>query len=353
MSTSQKLTKKQKKGLAFRERKSGKRQGCNNELDDMEANAVPAMEDPDLPGGDGAPAEAAGDDRKAKGKAGGDAQGRAGDRKEGKVGSKGKGKAKAEEVSDAVDVVRKAATGQKRKREAEDREEGVKAKEGGENAAEKSSGKKSAKRKKTDGGDKPQPDGKGKPAKQRFILFLGNLKYTTPLSAIQAHFAACDPPPTIRLLTPKSISGGPAQKLKSKGCAFLEFTHRNALQQGLKLHQTLLDGRMINVELTAGGGGKSETRLTKVRERNKALLGQREERIEKEAKEDNSFPNLPSRPQRFSATSGMEHKPVTSRTWAAGNEDDGQTHRGGERHRKKSKMPSKTWGTGVNAIPVG
>lgn len=32
---------------------------------------------------------------------------------------------------------------------------------------------------------------------------------------------------------------------------------------------------MINVELTAGGGGKSGTRLAKVRERNKALLAQR------------------------------------------------------------------------------
>jgi nucleolar protein 6 len=32
---------------------------------------------------------------------------------------------------------------------------------------------------------------------------------------------------------------------------------------------------MINVELTAGGGGKSENRITKVRERNKELFGQR------------------------------------------------------------------------------
>ncbi|KAF8202992.1 hypothetical protein BJ912DRAFT_336336 [Pholiota molesta] len=349
MSTSQKLTKKQKKGLAFRERKTGKRHGTKrNELDDMEANAVPAMEDAGLTGDDGDQAEAAGDDRTAKGKAGGDKEGGEGQRQEGKVGRKGKGKAAPEDVPVAVEAVKKA-TGQKRKREAE--EEG--AAEGGENAAEKGTTKKSTKRKKTDGESKSQPDGKDKPAKQRFILFLGNLKYTTPLSAIQAHFAACDPPPTIRLLTPKSISGGPAQKLKSKGCAFLEFTHRNALQQGLKLHQTMLDGRMINVELTAGGGGKSETRLTKVRERNKALLEQREERVEKEAKEDNSFPNLPSRPQRFSATSGMELKPTTSRTWAVGNEDDGETHRGGVRHHKKSKGPSKTWGTGVNAIPVG
>ena len=82
-----------------------------------------------------------------------------------------------------------------------------------------------------------------------------------------------DPPPTIRLLTRTSASG--SQQSKSKGCAFLEFTHRNALQQALKLHQSTLEGRMINVELTAGGGGKSGTRLAKVRERNKALLVQR------------------------------------------------------------------------------
>jgi nucleolar protein 6 len=84
-----------------------------------------------------------------------------------------------------------------------------------------------------------------------------------------------DPPPTVRLLTPKSspVAGKPSRK--SKGCAFLEFSHRNALQQALKLHQSDLDGRMINVELTAGGGGSSENRLTKLRRRNKELLGQR------------------------------------------------------------------------------
>ena len=30
----------------------------------------------------------------------------------------------------------------------------------------------------------------------------------------------------------------------------------NALQRALKLHQLTLEGRIINVELTAGGGGK-------------------------------------------------------------------------------------------------
>ncbi|KAF8973613.1 hypothetical protein BDZ97DRAFT_1647687 [Flammula alnicola] len=347
MSATQKLTKKQKKGLAFRERKSGKQQR-RDELSAMETNAVPAVEDQDITGHHSDTVEIGGDVRQTKGNAVDDTIGSKGQPKEGKVGGKGKGKAKTEDVPVAVEVVRKAS--KKRKRE----EEAAEAAKGVEGVAEENPTKKSAKRKKVGEETKAKAgESTEKSSKQRFILFLGNLKYTTPLEAIQAHFAACDPPPTVRLLTPKSPSGGPTQKFKSKGCAFLEFTHRNALQQGLKLHQSMLDGRMINVELTAGGGGKSESRLTKVRERNKSLLEQREERIEKEATQDGSFPNLPSKPQRFSATSGLEQKPVTKKTWTVGDVDDGETHRGGERHRKKSKVPGKTWGTGVNAIPVG
>ena len=87
-----------------------------------------------------------------------------------------------------------------------------------------------------------------------------------------------DPPPTVRLLTPKvTRSGGTtaASKSKSKGCAFLEFSTRHALQAALRLHQSELDGRRINVELTAGGGGKSDARIAKVKARNKNLGAQR------------------------------------------------------------------------------
>lgn len=83
-----------------------------------------------------------------------------------------------------------------------------------------------------------------------------------------------DPPPVVRLSTPKP-SAQQRPIAKSKGCAFLEFSHRNALQQGLKMHQTELEGRRINVELTVGGGGKGEKRLNKVKERNKELDEQR------------------------------------------------------------------------------
>lgn len=79
----------------------------------------------------------------------------------------------------------------------------------------------------------------------------------------------------MRLLTPKAN----ASTAKSKGCAFLEFSHKNALQQGLKLHQSELDGRRINVELTAGGGGKSEQRINKLKERNRGLATERVRRL--------------------------------------------------------------------------
>lgn len=121
----------------------------------------------------------------------------------------------------------------------------------------------------------------------------GNLKYTTTKEAVEKHFSKCgmhdhllvymvfpsdsipaDPPPTVRLMTPKpSANSKPSHK--SKGFAFVEFSHKNALQQGLKLHQTELEGRKINVELTAGGGGKSEHRLEKVKKRNRELHEQR------------------------------------------------------------------------------
>ena len=186
-----------------------------------------------------------------------------------------------------------------------------------------------------------------------------------------------DPPPKIRLLTPKpSAPGKPTAK--SKGCAFLEFSHRNALQQALKLHQSEIEGRRINVELTAGGGGKGESRLTKVKERNKELDSQRvrfenigvditltinapqkkhQEKLAKSGKGDESASALPERPQRFSTTSGLEQAAAGKRTWTVGDvEDDGETHRGGRKHStrgKKGRPAAKVWGTGVNAIPVG
>ncbi|KAK0246358.1 hypothetical protein EDD85DRAFT_966636 [Armillaria nabsnona] len=302
MSTPQKLTKKQKKAIAFRERKSGK--NVHGHAHSMEADDVPVLEiQDDVDGsGDQVEDEEVGEEKSKK--------------------ASSKGKAKAKDGDGEVE----AQDRKKRKREVEDDGEGIE---------EKKSDKVNQKKQKTATAD----------TKQR------NLKYTTSLDTIKAHFAACDPPPSIRLLTPKAIPG--KTTTKSKGCAFLEFTHRNALQQALKLHQSQLDGRLINVELTAGGGGRGETRIQKVKDRNRGLHDQRKEKLEKQAK-DGALISTTARPQRYSATSGVDQVPSKKRTWTIDDTIENEVHRGGVKHNKSRKpRGGKAWGTGVNAIPVG
>ncbi|KAF5368627.1 hypothetical protein D9758_002311 [Tetrapyrgos nigripes] len=348
MSSTQKLTKKQKKAIAFRERKSkGPGSNKNANEDDMGGNEVPEMEIQEY--GDGESVEMEVEDVEAEN------DGNEKKKKKNDKNNKNDAKSKSDSISKSkgsVNVLEKP----NRKANAKDKD-----KDGNENAVV-SAGKK-RKRVDVEGEDGNEDEGNvekldGKPSKKkksvddksRYILFVGNLKYTTSVEAIQSHFSACDPPPTVRLLTPK-VTSSTKTVAKSKGCAFLEFSHPHALQQALKLHHSQLDGRSINVELTAGGGGNSESRLKKVKERNSKLIGQRTEKIGKKKKEDSG---TSSHPQRFSATSGVEEAPDTKRTWSIGDAMDEKTHRGGKKHARPSKKSkSKDWGTGVNAIPVG
>jgi len=146
-----------------------------------------------------------------------------------------------------------------------------------------------------------------------------------------------DPPPAVRLMTVKDT-------LKSKGCAFLEFTHSNALLQGLKLHHTQLDGRQINVELTAGGGGKSTARISKLKQRN-AQLGRQRDRLEHRDQSKQAEKAHVSSSQRHSTTSGAELpkqsvKPV-------------KLTAGGKRPGKAKLRKTPYTPTGANAVSLG
>ncbi|KAF8898953.1 hypothetical protein BD779DRAFT_1486365 [Infundibulicybe gibba] len=307
MSATQKLTKKQKKGIAFRNRKTGKGKEKDAAHSGMEDNDVPILENQDLADMDGLEVE----NKESK------------PAKEAKERTDGKRKEKAKE--DPVDLATVPSKKRKREKGLDDLEK------------TETSSASPPKKKKGLLGDPREASSisEGEGGKlQRFILFVGNLKYTTTLDEIKAHFSACDPPPSIRLLTPKPSSKTPTRP-KSKGCAFLEFSHRNALQQALKLHQSQLDGRMIN----------SEKRVSKLKERNKELYDQRKQRVERESKEGNFPTNFSERPQRYSATSGIEQVPLKTRTWTVGDEGGGPTHRGGKKHSKDSRRPkSHDWG---------
>ncbi|KIJ21948.1 hypothetical protein PAXINDRAFT_159934 [Paxillus involutus ATCC 200175] len=337
-----KLTKRQKKGVAFRERKQGKGKGkLKDTTDDLENNNdVPILEDQVLADDAQGPQSDQGDAEALVGKAKQRDQ-----RDERETGMGVAAKKRKWEVSEEEQETNREST-KRGKRSHGDAVVDMGQVVEGEGEGE---GEKEAKKEEE---EKP---------KQRFILFLGNLKYTTTAETIQAHFSVCDPPPTIRLLTPKqSTTKAPIKVIKpvikSKGCAFLEFKHRNALQQGLKLHHSQLDGRQINVELTAGGGGKGEARLEKLKGRNKELEGQRRKRQEKKLSDDSKPKEQPEGAQRFSATSGVEQVHTKKRTWTVGDVEETETHRGGHKHTRgsrKRKPGVKDFGTGVNAIQIG
>ncbi|CAD1808594.1 RNA recognition motif family protein [Candida parapsilosis] len=114
-------------------------------------------------------------------------------------------------------------------------------------------------------------DGKG----PRFILFVGNLPYDIQQAELIAHFHNSNPD-RIRVRA-------------DKGIAFLEFDNdtqeiQSKMELALRMHHSELRNRKINVELTVGGGGNSETRKLKLKEKNEKKDERQKKRIEEDKK---------------------------------------------------------------------
>ncbi|KAL6836167.1 hypothetical protein J3E69DRAFT_320702 [Trichoderma sp. SZMC 28015] len=171
---------------------------------------------------------------------------------------------------------------------------------------EKSSKKESKKEKSSSSNDVPQSgdvidlDSSSAQKAGRNIVFVGNLPYTATAASITAHFATLKPV-AVRCLTKKE------DPKVCRGIAFVEFatpTHQRTCLD--KFHHSMFEdgispARKINVELTAGGGGKSQGRQDKINEKNKKLDENRAKRIEKEktAKEENQTNGKSSGPSRM------------------------------------------------------
>ncbi|KIV88082.1 hypothetical protein PV10_09012 [Exophiala mesophila] len=147
----------------------------------------------------------------------------------------------------------------------------------------------------------PEPRSGKSPA--RFIVFVGNLPFDATAEQVTQHFVKLAPV-SVRLSTDKQTG-------RSKGFAFVEFDGYDKMKTCLSLyHHSIFDpeskgkttpetsktgvqvngeklrGRRINVELTAGGGGKkSKGRRDRIESKNKKLSEQRERRRIKEMKE--------------------------------------------------------------------
>ncbi|KAL6917573.1 hypothetical protein ACHAPO_000615 [Fusarium lateritium] len=131
----------------------------------------------------------------------------------------------------------------------------------------------------------------------RHIVFVGNLPFTATAETIKAHFASLDPVGVRCMSDPKDSK-------PCRGFAFVEFAKVWHMRTCLDKfhHSEFTDGtsypRRINVELTAGGGGKTKQRQEKIKEKNVKLNENRTKRIEREriAKEESSKANADRRP---------------------------------------------------------
>ncbi|WFD26153.1 hypothetical protein MNAN1_001129 [Malassezia nana] len=147
----------------------------------------------------------------------------------------------------------------------------------------------------------PEPPSKENGIK--YIVFVGNMSFDVTADMLAKHLGeTCGEIPKVRLLTkkadPKALEGLSTSKKKSiargkakdpsapvsKGCAFVEFSNGGSLQKALRFHHTMFHGRQINVELTAGGGGKSQHRKEKIKAKNDSLEKERRKIHEKYVK---------------------------------------------------------------------
>lgn len=133
------------------------------------------------------------------------------------------------------------------------------------------------KKRKTRRGKKGKAVNQGKGP--RFILFVGNLPYDIKTEELNTHFKNCKPD-RFRIR-------------QDKGIAFLEFDNdtkeiQKKMESALRMHHSELRSRKINVELTVGGGGNSETRKLKLKEKNEKLDVERNDKVKEAIKLSNA-----------------------------------------------------------------
>lgn len=103
-----------------------------------------------------------------------------------------------------------------------------------------------------------------KVSNKKYIVFVGNISFDTSKDDIMRLFKECNPI-SVRFPVDKNSK-------KAKGFAFVEFKTSRSLEMALELQHKKLNGRKINVELTAGGGGsKSRVRAKRIEEKNLRL----------------------------------------------------------------------------------
>lgn len=99
--------------------------------------------------------------------------------------------------------------------------------------------------------------------RKAYVIFVGNLPYHASKEDIEKHFIRTGGVKEVRLLTDK-ITG------KSRGCAYVEFLDSKSHRFGLRLHESMLGDRKINVEFTSRGRNTPK-RKERLKEKNRRM----------------------------------------------------------------------------------
>eukprot|EP00474_Spongospora_subterranea_P010146 CRZ10604.1 hypothetical protein [Spongospora subterranea] len=113
------------------------------------------------------------------------------------------------------------------------------------------------------------------PRRKKWITFIGNLPYGMTEERLR-EFLNLDSD-LIEVRLPRNSKS----RERIQGYAFCEFNNNAALRKCLLMHHTKLEGRRINVELTAGAGGNSVRRKNRIAKKNKSANEWRARRAKK------------------------------------------------------------------------
>ncbi|KAK9880308.1 hypothetical protein WA026_010186 [Henosepilachna vigintioctopunctata] len=106
--------------------------------------------------------------------------------------------------------------------------------------------------------------------KSRYVLFVGNLGYSTTKDELAAHFEKAGNVVDVRIPTEKDT-------YKPRGFGYVEFADEAGHQRGLDLNGSQLSNRTIKVEYTQGGNKKSENQKSEIKSQNFKLHAMRKQ----------------------------------------------------------------------------
>jgi nucleolar protein 6 len=121
--------------------------------------------------------------------------------------------------------------------------------------------------------------------KKRFVLNIANLNRGTSKDEIAEHFSQAGRVKAIRI-----------PKFRNSGFAFVEMLDPEGFQRAFLLHNSVLDGRKIQVRLSEAGHKKTENKKKALKKKNKELLMLRKRNKNKPEEEVGTLEKLPKEP---------------------------------------------------------